>query len=186
LIKVSSGLLNSEEFSRLKSRAQEAGVMVMDEVLSREKSYGLIEACDCYVSLHRSEGLGLTMAEAMLMAKPVIATAYSGNLDFMNPSNAMLVDYQLRQLRGTCADYVFQVYKEHAYWANPSVDHAAVWMRWAFEHQEEAKVLGIKAREHAEQVLSPKAAGRRLKARLEEIHAGSRSENSPRTSRSAA
>ena len=44
----------------------------------------MIASCDCYVSLHRSEGLGLTMAEAMYFGKPVIATAYSGNLDFMN------------------------------------------------------------------------------------------------------
>src|SRR5688572_32239647 len=47
----------------------------------------------CYVSLHRSEGLGLTMAEAMARAKPVIATGYSGNLDFMNDANSYLVPY---------------------------------------------------------------------------------------------
>ena len=55
----------------------------------------MIAACDCYVSLHRSEGLGLTMAEAMALGKPVIATVYSGNLQFMTPENSHLVDYQL-------------------------------------------------------------------------------------------
>ena len=49
--------------------------------------------CDCYVSLHRSEGLGLTMAEAMALGKPVIATGYSGNLHFMTPENSYLVDF---------------------------------------------------------------------------------------------
>ena len=44
----------------------------------------MMAACDCYVSLHRSEGLGLTMAEAMAVGKPVVATAWSGNLDFMS------------------------------------------------------------------------------------------------------
>ena len=52
----------------------------------------MIAGCDCYVSLHRSEGLGLTMAEAMSFGKPVIATAYSGNLDFMTDT-ALLVPY---------------------------------------------------------------------------------------------
>ncbi len=170
MIKVSSGGFNLEELARLQSAAKESNVILLDEVLSREKSYGLIDACDCYVSLHRSEGLGLTMAEAMLLGKPVIATGYSGNVDFMDSSNAMLVDYQLRQLRGTCPDYVYQVYKDHTSWANPSTEHAASFMRWAYEHREEATILGEKARKHAEEVLSPKAAGRRLKTRLEEIY----------------
>lgn len=171
IVKVSSGHFFPEELVRLQAAAKEAGVILMDEVLSREKSYGLIQACDCYISLHRSEGLGLTMAEAMLLSKPVIATGYSGNMDFMNPSISMLVDYQLRQLRGTCPDYVYRVYKDDAFWAHPSVEHAATWMRWAYEHPEDAKALGIAAHKHAKEVLSPEAAGRRLKARLEEISA---------------
>ena len=48
----------------------------------------MIAGCDCYASLHRSEGFGITMAEAMLLGKPVIATGYSGNLDFMRPENS--------------------------------------------------------------------------------------------------
>ena len=52
-------------------------------------------ACDCFVSLHRSEGFGLAMAEAMALGKPVIATNWSGNTDFMNPHNAACIDFRL-------------------------------------------------------------------------------------------
>ena len=55
-------------------------------------------ACDCYVSLHRAEGFGLTLAEAMAHGKPVIATGYSGNLTFMNDGNSYLVPYKLTEL----------------------------------------------------------------------------------------
>ena len=54
------------------------------KVYSFDDVLALMEACDVYVSLHRSEGLGLAMAEAMLMGKPVVATGYSGNTEFMN------------------------------------------------------------------------------------------------------
>ena len=53
--------------------------------------------CDCYVSLHRSEGFGQTLAETMAIGKPVIATGYSGNLGFMTPDNSYLVDYTMDQ-----------------------------------------------------------------------------------------
>ena len=70
-------------------------VHLLDYYVSAEEKNGLIAAADCYASLHRSEGFGITMAEAMLLGKPVVATAYSGNLDFMRPENAYLVDYEL-------------------------------------------------------------------------------------------
>ena len=57
-----------------------------------------MHTCDCYVSLHRAEGFGLTIAEAMLCRKPVIATAYSGNMDFMTPANSYLVKHRLVEL----------------------------------------------------------------------------------------
>ncbi len=62
---------------------------MIDQVFSSDEVLSLMNACDAYVSLHRSEGLGLTMAEAMLMGKPVIATSFSGNIDFMNDENSL-------------------------------------------------------------------------------------------------
>ena len=70
-------------------------VKLIDAVLPRADLDAMLAACDCYVSLHRAEGLGLAMAEAMLRGKPVIATNYSGNLDFMTADTAHLVRYKL-------------------------------------------------------------------------------------------
>src|SRR5437773_750002 len=86
------GEAEPENLSRLQQAADEAGAIVINQAMTREESYALMNNCDCYVSLHRSEGFGFTMAEAMLMGKPVIGTAYSGNLDFMTPDNSLLVD----------------------------------------------------------------------------------------------
>ena len=72
--------------AELQAAAAEAGgqIMIIDRVFIADKTISLIAACDCYVSLHRNEDLGLTMAEAMRLGKPVIATLYSANLDVMH------------------------------------------------------------------------------------------------------
>ena len=70
-------------------------IAIIDRSLDQAERDGLMAGCDCYVSLHRSEGFGLTMAEAMAVGKPVIATRYSGNVDFMNDENSYLVDYEI-------------------------------------------------------------------------------------------
>ena len=67
---------------------------LMDGYLPARERDALMNACDCYVSLHRSEGFGLTLAEAMALEKPTIATAYSGNLAFMTPENSFLVPWR--------------------------------------------------------------------------------------------
>ncbi|MCA9067339.1 MAG: glycosyltransferase, partial [Planctomycetaceae bacterium] len=137
VIKVSSGDRDPKGFGLLKKKAEEVDAIIIDKVLSRGKSYGLIDACDCYTSLHRSEGLGLTMAEAMMMSKPVIGTRYSGNVDFMSDSTSLLVDYELVP----CQHYVHNNYQDHK-WADPSVDHSAECMRWVYKNQEEGKAMG--------------------------------------------
>ena len=120
MIKVSRGRSHPEDFSALEQAAREAGVIVVDEVLSRARAYGFIQMCDCFVSLHRAEGFGLCLAEAMLMGKPVIATNYSGNLAFMHPGNSLLVDYTLAEIADDNP-----IYKTGNHWAEPSIDHAA-------------------------------------------------------------
>ncbi|WP_164209567.1 glycosyltransferase, partial [Stenotrophomonas maltophilia] len=79
-----------------------------------------IQASDAYVSLHRSEGLGLTMAEAMLLGRPVIGRRYSGNLEFMNDDNSLLVDCTMVKL-----NRVYPPYAIGQSWAQPSTAHAA-------------------------------------------------------------
>ena len=140
--------------------ARRAGVVVIDRTLPREEAYGLIQACDCYVSLHRSEGLGLTMAEAMLLGKPTIATAYSGNLDFMTPANSYLVRFD----KTTIAEDI-PPYPKGCVWAEPSVEHAAELMRRVYDEREEAAAIARRGQADLTSLLSPEASGRRMAAR---------------------
>ena len=139
-------------------------IHVIDRSLSIEELNGLMAACDCYVSLHRSEGFGLTMAEAMGIGKPVIGTGYSGNLDFMNPENSYLVDYELGRVGPDC-----EIYPPEGRWAQPSIEHAAELMRRVVEHPEQAAAVGARAREDVLRALSPQARGEAMRRRLDEL-----------------
>jgi glycosyltransferase involved in cell wall biosynthesis len=108
-----------------------SGVLI-DEDLTDAAVADLIRCADVYVSLHRSEGFGFGMAEAMSLAKPVIATAYSGNLDFTTTSNSCQVGYRMTEI--SAADHGFDegaaaVYRPGQMWADPDLDQAARWMR---------------------------------------------------------
>jgi glycosyltransferase involved in cell wall biosynthesis len=163
-IKLSRGAADPDNFARLRQACDEVGCVLIDRVLSREESYGLLNVCDCYVSLHRSEGFGLTMAEAMFFGKPVIATGYSGNLDFMSADNSILIPYEKVPLP---QDYM--VYRKGCLWAEPSVPAAAAAMRHVVDCPAEARALGERARHDVANVLSLDAYGRRMRERLEQI-----------------
>ena len=95
-------------------------IEIRDDYLTQEEMRGLIRSSDCYISLHRAEGLGLGLAEAMYMGKPTIATAYSGNMEFMNDFNSMLVPYQLAPVpAGAYPNEKDQM------WAEPNIEIAA-------------------------------------------------------------
>jgi len=166
VIKVSRGRSHPEDFSALEQAAREAGVIVVDEVLSRARAYGFIQMCDCFVSLHRAEGFGLCLAEAMLMGKPVIATNYSGNLAFMHPGNSLLVDYTLAEIADDNP-----IYKAGNHWAEPSIEHAASLMRSCYDHPERAAALGATGQAEAKEKLSLKAAGQRVAEQLAKVPA---------------
>jgi glycosyltransferase involved in cell wall biosynthesis len=143
-----------------------AKITVIDGIFSHDETLSLINACDAYISLHRSEGLGLTMAEAMLLGKPVIATRYSGNIDFMNDTNSLPVDFRLVQLGRTIPPY-----DADACWAEPSLDHAARLMRQVYENPSWAGELGAKAKVDAATRMSLQVAGQRMAERLAQISA---------------
>jgi glycosyltransferase involved in cell wall biosynthesis len=164
-IKVTRGDADPASLARLHEAAERAGVTVLDRLLTREDSYALLDCADCYVSLHRSEGFGLTMAESMLLGKPVIATGYSGNLDFMTRENSLLVDY-----RRVPITTKLPIYPRGAFWAEPSVEEAARLMRWVFEHPAAARNLGARAKAEVSRLLSPQSAGERMARRLRELH----------------
>lgn len=164
VIKVSRGDARPEEFAQLKDAADRAEVTVINRVMSREESFGLMAACDCYVSLHRAEGFGFTVAEAMLLGKPVVATDYSATAEFLTADVGLPVRFSMVSVGAGQPPY-----PPDAVWAEPDERHAAERMRWAFEHPEEAERLGSRAKQHAELVLSPEAAGRRMADRLRTI-----------------
>lgn len=97
---------------------QDGRIVVMDAAFTRQEMLSLIKTCDCYVSLHRAEGFGLGMAEAMAFGKPVIATDYSGNTEFVTAETAFPIPFKLRDVPSN--EYV---HYEGQVWADP--DEAA-------------------------------------------------------------
>lgn len=154
------------------ARAGRSDIRVVDGYLSAGENAGLMGSCDCYVSLHRSEGFGLTMAEAMAYGKPVIATGYSGNLMFMTDETSYLVPYELTPIPDTA-----EPYPAGGVWADPDVDWAAERMRRVFEQRDEAEELGRRARSHVADRLSPDRMGAFLRDRIGEIQAARAASN---------
>ena len=142
---------------------------IIEELVSRSEALGYIDMCDCFISLHRSEGFGLPLAEAMLLGKPVIATNYSGNLSFMTPENSWLVDYELKEITGSGP-----IYTEGNRWADPSEEHAAKLMRFVFKHRKEAEAKATRAQLELKRKLSLQAAGERMSNRLKQITVSAR------------
>jgi glycosyltransferase involved in cell wall biosynthesis len=121
----------------------------------------LMQACDVFVSLHRTEGFGRSLAEAMLMGKPVIATNYSGNTDFTRQDNACPVNYSLVPvLEGQYP------YPEGQVWAEADIDHAAWYMRRLATNRILREQLGRAARATIVDRYSLEATGRRMADRL--------------------
>jgi glycosyltransferase involved in cell wall biosynthesis len=104
-------------------------IRILDEVMSYQDVLCLYASCDAFVSLHRAEGLGLGLMEAMALGKPVIATAWSGNMSFMNHTNSCLVRYELVPVRSDLLVYSQHYLGEAPYWADPSIEQAAAWMQ---------------------------------------------------------
>jgi glycosyltransferase involved in cell wall biosynthesis len=153
------------DHERLLSAARERpDVHVIDGYLSPEGKNAMVSLCDCYVSLHRAEGFGLTMAEAMYLGKPVIATGYSGNLDFMTAENSFLVDHGMVSIGPDAAPY-----PQEGRWAEPDIEHASRQMRRVFEEPEQAAARGRRAAEDIRRTHSAWAAGEIMGQRLDEL-----------------
>ena len=99
--------------------------LVIDEDMTYERSLALTQCCDAYLSLHRSEGLGLNLLESMSLGTPVVCTAWSGNMDFCTPANSLLVNYDLVPIEATHRDYQAAFIGTGQEWAEPRIDSAA-------------------------------------------------------------
>ncbi|HEY8547205.1 MAG TPA: glycosyltransferase, partial [Acidimicrobiales bacterium] len=142
IVKSINGDRQLAELERLRMRViDRPDVHVRDGYLDPGDHLALVAACDAYVSLHRAEGFGYTMAEAMLLGKPVIATGYSGNLEFMDERNSFLVEHSMVPI-GEGAE----PYPAWSRWAEPDVDHAASLMRRVVEDPAGAREVAERGR----------------------------------------
>ncbi len=115
-------------------------IQLLSGVFTEQDMKTLFDSANCFVSLHRSEGFGLNIAEAMVSAMPVICTGYSGNMDFTTPENALLVDWMPVPLRP--GDYFGW---QGQNWAEPDLAHASAAMRFAVERPAAAEQKGMQA-----------------------------------------
>ncbi|MEG4838670.1 glycosyltransferase, partial [Microcoleus sp. B9-D4] len=165
ILKSSNSNKNLEQQKILNSAIRNfSNIQHLDGYLSKDEINSLLYNCDCYLSLHRCEGFGLTMAEAMFYGKPVIATGYSSNTEFMNVGNSYLVKYKLIPIEKDCGPY-----KKGNVWAEPDVEHAADLMRHVFNNYREAQQVGRIAADEIKTLLNPPTVGRKIQNRLEYI-----------------
>jgi glycosyltransferase involved in cell wall biosynthesis len=161
VIKCSRGRSSQSDFRPLQKLARGTNVRLLDTVLSRQEMNSLMSLADCYVSLHRSEGFGLTMAEAMKLGKPVIATGYSGNLDFMTPWNSWLVKHKMVEITEDHGPY-----RRGNVWADPDTDDAARLMRFVYDNPTTAKRRARRGQEDITRNFAPSVVGAMMKERL--------------------
>ena len=142
-------------------------IIVLDKLLPRHEMESLIEVSDALLSMHRAEGFGLPIAEAMSLGKPVIATGWSGNMDFMTEGNSFPVRYSMIKLKKNAPPY-----PKGTVWAEPDIDHAAEIMARLVKNAEMGLNKGKRARQDIAEGLSARKTGRVVAGRLEEIGNG--------------
>jgi len=154
---------HSVAFAELESELKDLpNTHLICETLPRTAVYELQQACDCFVSLHRAEGFGLSVAEAMYLGKPVITTDWSGTAEFVNVTNGCPVNYRLLTL-----DCDYGPYLRGQTWADPDIEQAAHWMRSLVDDRSFRESLGRRAAADIRRSFSPKTIGRRYQRRLE-------------------
>ncbi len=145
-------------------------VVLIDQTMPSHERDALVAACDCYLSLHRSEGHGLPLAEAMAAGKPVIATNYGGNTEFMNEDNAYPVAWAPTRV-GEGVEH----YPAGSSWAEPDIEHAARLLSEVQRqhNREPARLRALRAQADVQSLLAPQAVGMRMRRRMEELSADS-------------
>jgi glycosyltransferase involved in cell wall biosynthesis len=167
VLKTTNARFRGQEVDRLRyAIGDRKDIIMVDGALPSDRLAALFAAADSYVSLHRAEGFGLTLAESMVLGKPVVATGFSSNIDFMTTNNSYLVDYTLTEV-GPEAEH----YPANGTWAEPSTAHAAALMREIWEDRDAARERGERARRDIEATLSFDAVGKIARRRLERIPA---------------
>ncbi|HEV8240559.1 MAG TPA: glycosyltransferase [Thermoanaerobaculia bacterium] len=169
LLKVNHGSEAPELIAELKTLAAGLPVTLSTASVQREVVDSLLAGCDALLSLHRSEGLGLPLIEAMQLGRPVIATGYGGCCDFLDDKTGWVVRHKLVPLR-----QAYGPYPPGAVWAEPEVEHAAELMaRVAADREGRARRIET-ARRRVDEIYAPAAAGERIRRELDRILAARR------------
>jgi glycosyltransferase involved in cell wall biosynthesis len=165
VIKTVNGGMAPASWARLQTAVEgRADIEIRDGYETADRQRALTTAADCYVSLHRAEGYGLTLAEAMAVGLPVIGTGYSGNLEFMTDETSVLIPYERKRIPFGCLPY-----PANAYWAEPDVDAAADAMRTMASDPAAAAALGARARAHMTRRHTAAARVDFVRSRLQEL-----------------
>jgi len=138
--------------------------IMLESTMTETEVHNLIRCCDALISLHRSEGYGLVLAEAMYLGLPVIGTGHSGNLDFMTPDNSIMIGHRLVPV--PCGAYP---HAEDQYWADPDLDEATARMIELIDDPAAGRALGARGSRSIRTGFSYRAAGLRYANRLAEI-----------------
>jgi len=164
VLKFSNAEYDRDAVRRFHEEAEGLDVVMLDGYMSRPELTALMAASDCCLSLHRSEGFGMTIGEAMLLGKPAIATNYSGNVDFMTDENSYLVDYRIVPLTRDYGPYM-----RGYVWAEPDVAQAGRFIREIALNPHAAADRGRIARRDMLRDRVPARTGEFVRARLESI-----------------
>lgn len=144
--------------------ADRPDISLIEERLTAGALAALRSRCDCLVSLHRAEGLGLPLLDALACGMPVIATGWSGNLEYMDAESSLLVDFRLVPV-GRGAD----AYPPRATWAEPDIDHAATLMRRVASEAESVAAVAQAAGRRVRERYGTAQAGAALRHRIAQI-----------------
>jgi glycosyltransferase involved in cell wall biosynthesis len=165
---INGSVFPREREQLLDAIADRSDIELWDRYLGADERLALVAGADCFASLHRSEGLGLTMAEAMAAGTPVIASAYSGSLDFMDERSALLVGGREIEIGPG------QYYPANGHWFDPDLDQAAGLMRLVHDDADLREQLSSAGR-RAIARFSAGRTGERIRQRLQEVWTAERS-----------
>jgi glycosyltransferase involved in cell wall biosynthesis len=138
-------------------------------LLSNEEIHGLHARGDCYVSFDRGEGFGLSPFTAAACGNPIMVTGFGGSTEYAKEDNSYLIDYHQTPVFGMPWS---PWYRGDQLWAEPNVKHAADTMKYVYEHQDEASMLGSKIKEYVANNFTWDHIGSKIIAEIEEINAG--------------
>jgi glycosyltransferase involved in cell wall biosynthesis len=149
---------NPEWQAFLKECKSDKRIFVLTETMDRSDVLGLIDCCDAYVSTHRAEGFGRTIAEALLLNKVVVATNYSGNVDFMTGQNNRLVECSLERV--SKENYHWLSLADEALWANANIKSA---MKCMYD----VRHIALKENVDYENIFSPYKVGLKMSNKIQ-------------------